>query len=306
MKQLPSLILALWFSCLLPAPAFAEAPVVDDSENFAILDDQQAAAERPVANGRYDDSNAEEEIALAQDNGEIGDNASNMSVAAKVQSMQQEIRELRGLLEVQDHQLKLLQQQQLSFYKDIDARLNSAATAKNTSTPQPTQLDIGGTPPAPAAALQRPGLPPSASRSFTAPVIPAGTGRNNPADEQISYMSAYDLVKNKRYDDALIAMQNFVSQYPNGGYTANAQYWLGELYMVKRNYPEAISHFETVLKQFPASSKAAACTLKIGYAQAASGRKAEARHSLEQVINNYPDTPTAQLAATKLKSISAS
>ncbi len=29
-------------------------------------------------------------------------------------------------------------------------------------------------------------------------------------------------------------MEQFIVQYPRGGYTANAQYWLGELYMVKK------------------------------------------------------------------------
>ncbi len=42
--------------------------------------------------------------------------------------------------------------------------------------------------------------------------------------------------------------------------------------MVKHNFAKAITHFELVLKQFPGSSKAAASTLKIGYALAASGK----------------------------------
>lgn len=76
--------------------------------------------------------------------------------------------------------------------------------------------------------------------------------------------------------------------------------------MVKNNYPRAIEHFETVLKQFPSSSKAAASTLKIGYALAASGKENEARLRLQQVLKNYPDTPTAQLATTKLESLGVS
>ena len=125
----------------------------------------------------------------------------------------------------------------------------------------------------------------------------------NPADEQISYLAAYELVKNKKFDEALIAMQTFVTQHPQGGYTANAQYWLGELYMVKKNYPEAIEHFEVVLQQFPSSSKSAASLLKIGYALAASGKKQDAIIRLQQVVKNYPDTNTAQLAKTKLGSL---
>ena len=45
------LILAICLLCLLPTfAALAEAPVVDDSENFALLEEQPLAAEEaPVA-----------------------------------------------------------------------------------------------------------------------------------------------------------------------------------------------------------------------------------------------------------------
>ncbi|QRN02888.1 tol-pal system protein YbgF [Legionella sp. MW5194] len=299
-------LLALFFCCLLPLHSHAEAPVVDDSENFAILDEQQAAMEQSVAKAQLD---MDEEIPLAKDDNQ--GNGDNAELLDKIQGMQQEIQELRGQLEVQAHDLKLLQQQQLAFYKDLDARLrNNPAVAKSAqaSTPAaPTELSMGST--APAVKTPEPAPTPVATpapQPTPTPVAAAVPGKSNPADEQISYLAAYELVKNKRFDDALTAMKNFVTNYPQGGYTANAHYWLGELYMVKKNYPEAIQHFDVVLKQFPTSSKAAACSLKIGYALAASGKPAEAKSRLQQVIRNYPDTPTAQLAAAKLKSLNAS
>ena len=73
--------------------------------------------------------------------------------------------------------------------------------------------------------------------------------------------------------------------------------------MVKKNYTKAIEHFETVLQNYPASSKKAASMLKLGYALAASGNMQEAKQRLQQVAKNYPDTNTAQLAKTKLQSL---
>lgn len=300
MIQSPNHFLAICFSCLLPLYAFAEAPVVDDSENFAILDEQQAAMEQPVAKAQLDyDGETEEEIALARDNDL--DNHGNADLLDRIKGMQQEIQELRGQIEIQSHDLKLLQQQQLAFYKDIDTRLThtagkTAATIPNTALTideKPTTA-ISGTPIAP------PSPPENINTAINKPM------HANPADEQISYLAAYDLVKNKRYDQALGAMQTFVVKYPQGGYTANAQYWLGELYLVQKDYPKAIEHFEIVLKHFSSSSKAAACSLKIGYALAASGKKDEAKKRLQDVVKNYPDTPTAQLATTKLKALNAS
>ena len=295
--------LALCFTCLLPLHAIAQAPVVDDSENFAILDEQQAANESPVAKAQIDYSDTEEEIALAQDNDT--DNRDNAELLSKLKGLQQEVQELRGQLEVQTHELKLLQQQQLAFYKDLDSRLRSSPVKTTQETPSAELTMAPATTKTTNAIAERVVTQQPQSNGVTTPVI-ATSHSNNPADEQIAYLAAYDLVKNKRFDEAQIAMQNFVSTHPKGGYTANAQYWLGELYMVKKNYPEAIEHFEIVLKHFSSSSKAAACSLKIGYALAASGNKEEAKQRLQQVLKNYPDTPTAQLASTKLMTINAS
>lgn len=288
-------LLVTSFACLLPFSVFSEAPVVDDSENFALLDEQQAALEQPVAKAQNREYGNDEESALASDTEPSSTKSSNAVLLDKVQGLQQEIQELRGQLEVQAHDLKLLQQQQLAFYKDLDARLPTPGI-NAAKAPSGTPLPIGSkaTNSAALSGNKQPVVTPIAS----AP-------RTNPADEQISYLAAYELVKNKRFDDALTTMQKFVTLYPQGGYTGNAQYWLGELHMVKKNYPEAIEHFEIVLHQFPSSSKTAASMLKIGYALAASGKKPEAIQRLQQVIKNYPDTNTAQLAKARLDAINS-
>lgn len=290
------LLAASFCVCLLPLNAFCEAEVVDDSENYALLEEQQAAHESPVA--RYNSDDYNEQSPLARDDSETTPNKSTNDVGLldKVQGLQQEIQELRGQLEIQAHDLKLLQEQQLSFYKDLDARISNSPIKSTTATPPPAALSMGAPSTQPAS---NPTIIP-----VTPPVQPIiHADRTNPADEQISYLAAYELIKNKQFDSALSAMQAFVNKYPHGGYTANAQYWLGELYMVKNDYPQAITHFNVVLQEFPSSSKNAASLLKVGYALAASGRTAEAREKLQAVIKNYPDTTTARLAITKLESL---
>lgn len=291
---------------LLSFSAFCEAEVVDDSENFALLEEQQAAYEPPVAhesrsyasNDRASEAAfASDEPALAKDDTQSS-GSSNAALLDKIQSLQQEVQELRGQLELQAHDLKLLQEQQLSFYKDLDARLRGTP-AKSIATGPVTDLNSADIPPIPANASNE-----TAAIPATPVILPVTQQTtSNPANEQIGYLAAYDLVKNKQFDKALIEMQSFVNKYPHGGYSANAQYWLGELYMVKNNYPQAIDHFNVVLQEFPSSSKSAASLLKIGYALAASGKTPEARLKLQEVIKKYPDTSTARLAATKLNSL---
>ncbi len=303
--------LAACFSLILPAIALAQAPVVDDSDNFAILDEQQSAA-RPrydepefergqvdnARNEKYQSDMAQEDdgAPLAHDDG-LEQNSSpafsndNASLLGQVQTLQKEVQQLRGQLEVQTHELSVLKEQQLSFYKDLDSRMSTNGVKS------------------PAAALSnnkvstKPAIT-AKSTAVAAPVaVPASHA--NPADEQISYLAAYEFVKNKQYDDALKAMQAFVQKYPQSGFGANAQYWLGELFMVKKDYPHAIAHFDTVLQQFPSSNKSAASLLKTGYAYAAAGNNQEAIQKLQQVISKYPGTSTAQLANLKLEALNA-
>ena len=284
-------VLAICVATLLNNFAYAEAPVVDESENFAILNQQFAANEQELtpddnANSyQVADENNDSPLAteqelqpednqapLVQDGDEI--TQSDLSLVNKIQQLQQELQELRGQLEIQAHDLKLLQKQQLAFYKDLDARL-SQNTGKEVA-------------------------------SSNTPKSVISSSRTNPLDEQVSYLAAYDLIKNKQFDEAISAMQNFVTNYPSGGYTANAQYWLGELYLQKKDYPQAIDHFKIVLSDFSHSSKSAPSLLKLGFALDATGDKEQAIQKLEQVISQYPDTNSSKLARERLAKIKRS
>ncbi len=284
-------LIAACLSCCLANATFADAPVVDESENFALFDEQLAAAERPDTFMPADDTNlldSEEEndtVAIAREDNPSDTAQDTTTLFNKVQSLQQELSELRGQLEVQTHALQSLKQQQLDFYKDLDTRLRdgsntTAASDSHQKHAENTQQSLDNLP-------------------------VSNAPRGNPADEQISYLSAYELVKNKEFDKAVMAMKSFIQHYPRGGYTANAHYWLGELYMTKKAFPDAIEQFETVLNTFPSSSKSSASSLKLGYALAASGQKDSARERLKAVIRDYPNTHAAQLAASKLETMSS-
>ncbi|MCH9715999.1 MAG: tol-pal system protein YbgF [Gammaproteobacteria bacterium] len=310
-KTVHHMILSTCFAWCFIQPTFAVAPVVDESENFALFDEQLAAAEQPApliqANLQAEDANlwdtednaqddndgdgnlntTHDHVALAHEDASNNQPQDASNLFNKIQSMQQELSELRGQLEVQTHALQTLKQQQLEFYKDLDTRLrdNTNTAANTTSAPSPEYTN---------------------NTKNTLDTLPTNTApRGNPADEQVNYLAAYELVKDKEFDKALMAMKSFIQHYPRGGYTANAHYWLGELYMIKKSFPDAIQQFETVLNSFPTSSKASASSLKLGYALEASGQKDAARQCLKTVIRDYPDTHAAQLATSKLETLSS-
>ncbi len=273
-------------------PVLASAPVVDDSENFALLE-EQAAEELPIA--REDTYAMANETSASRHASSHSSTSGNTDFVNKVQSLQKEIQELRGQLEVQTHELDELKQQQLNLTQNIDNQNYKPSNPAATPNP-PTEPahDATDTP----LEMELQAAPLTQSLEKTASHV-----RLNPADEQISYLAAYDLVKQKHFPEATQAMQQFITKYPHGGYSANAQYWLGELYLTKRDYKEAIAHFDTVIQNFKTSSKFAPSRLKLGYALAESGRTAEAKEQLLAVMNQYPDTDTARLAQLKLEKL---
>ncbi|OGV36829.1 MAG: tol-pal system protein YbgF [Legionellales bacterium RIFCSPHIGHO2_12_FULL_35_11] len=286
--------------------AFALAPVVDDSENYALLE-QQAMPDRPAVHEEMQDNQQlsynETEHPLAQDNGNDEIVTDNLDADAKIKELRQDVQDLRGQLEVLTHELKVLKEQQLAFYKDLDARLANPNAIFNNQAPVSTNQDQRTQHPIQAAA------PESKSNSFfdKSPAMSHVSSANtNPADEQISYLAAYELVKNKQYSAGLTAMQKFLAKYPNGFYSANAEYWTGEMYLDSKNYKDAISHFNAVLQQFPTSNKYSASMLKMSFALADSGKKMEATQYLQEVLKKYPDTKVSELAQIKLEEINRS
>lgn len=283
-----------------------EAPVIDDSANYALSQSQDEAfmPEKPVKQVEQDDSDWQQPLAQTQPNekyAETQQESDDNVLLSRLHALEQEVQQLRGQLEVQAHDFKLLQQQQLAFYKDLDSRLSKGSSAEaNTNKQAAFSLDD-----AQGATSQKE----LQSNSLAKPQAKAPTKTStklvstNPADEQLSYVAAYELVKTRQFDKAQTAMEQFIQDYPSSQFAPNAHYWLGELYMLKRQFLFASREFSQVIKQFPKSTKVAASQLKLAYAYVDMGNIVEAKQQLQQVIQQYPDTSTAQLAKRKLSQL---
>lgn len=275
--------------------SYSAAPVVDDSENYAVFHgegERHSPSHHPAQ--KYA-SNEEEPLVKSMPK---DDNPTQQSLSSQVNNMQQEIQALRGELEVQAHAIETLKNQ---LNKEVG--LQSKTKIKEQTAPDEA-VSLKETS---AKSTQNPEINSPDKIKSEQPIKPQVFDQTptpkNPADEQVAYLAAYDLIKSKRYNDALAAMENFVKQYPRSGYTSNAEYWIGELFLARNMPAQALQHFENVLSQYPHSSKAAASALKIGYALAAMGQRDEAIARLKEVVKKYPDTAAAQLAKTKLDSL---
>ena len=233
-------------------------------------------------------SNAELETRLRQLERKL-DSRGLVDMHAQLTALQREVQQLRGEVEVQTHTLESLQKRQRDLYLDIDRRLHRIEAGGVE-----TQSTLPGGAAAPRAAVA------GSATATTASAPAAAVATLNPAEQRKAYDQALELLKEGRYTDASAAFQSFLKTYPGSSYADNAQYWLGEVYYVTREFKSALGEFDKVLTQHTGSTKSADARLKMGYIYYEQQDWAKAREALGQVVKDSPGTTSAKLAQERL------
>jgi tol-pal system protein YbgF len=125
------------------------------------------------------------------------------------------------------------------------------------------------------------------------------------ADPGAEYQAAFELLKAGRYDEARLGFESFLAAHSGHELAANAQYWLGEIAYVERDYEKALAAFGKVLDGYPGARKAPDARLKTGYCHYELKRFDRARAALRAVVSDYPGTPAAADAAQRLAKMDA-
>ena len=125
------------------------------------------------------------------------------------------------------------------------------------------------------------------------------------AGPDAEYQAAFNLLKESRYDEAAAAFQAFLAQHRDHELASNAQYWLGEVHYVKRDFAAALADFEAVLTKYPAARKLPDALLKAGYCHYELGHFDLARTALARVTKEFPESSAAGEASERLKRLAA-
>ena len=152
-----------------------------------------------------------------------------------------------------------------------------------------------------SAVVERTPMIASSSRAASRAAARSSTPANDNA-AQAAYRAAVELVKSGKTTEAVSALRAFLKNYPRHEYADNAQYWLGEAYYAHKDYQHALVEFRATIETYPRGNKVPDALLKVGYCYQALGQADKARAVLEQVVNLYPKTEPATLAAKRLES----
>ena len=209
---------------------------------------------------------------LAGEDGLVQQTPSVLNLLREIETLKAELAKLRGLTEVQAHQLDTLDKRQTDLYADLDQRLTELAKAAQAT---------------PVAA---------------APAAGSATPANAQA-ETAAYDAALKLFREDNFSAAIAEFKTFLKTYPDSALAPNAQYWIGYSYYALKDYKTSLAHQQKLLAVYPASAKVPDAMLNIAASEIALNKLPAARKTLEQLVARYPGTPAADLASRRLAAL---
>ena len=282
--------------CLLSSlclPAWALSPVADLSEEISAEASKDLSSSEDIPSENISSSKAIPSPLAGE--GIAFKNTGGYSLSAKIETLQEEIAQLRGELEVQAHELKTLKNTQQELAEDLDRRVPQQAK------PAAGNSSINPYPPSGLSGH----FPPQGGEGFP----PLKLHPDYQKQEQ-AYNKAFDLLKNKKYTQATVGLKNFLKQYGDkkqegeaSKYVLNAYYWLGELYFLQGDFDQAAQQFKAIVKQFPGKPKVPDAMLKLGLISVNLGKKTEARQMFQNIKKRFPNSSAAHLAALELQKL---
>jgi len=235
----------------------------------------------------------------------------------QLEKLQGDVQQLRGEIEVQNHQLEEMQRRQKDLYLDIDRRLRQLepeqpAGAADVSAPPAYQPPLSNeTPPSyqpPPSYETPPSYQAPSSYETPSPVAappvmaaPPPVAPVNTEEQQAEYEKALAILREGRYVEAATAFNRFLEKYPGSPYSDNAYYWLGETYYVTRDFDRSLAAFKQLVGAYPMSPKVPGAQLKIGYIHYEQKNWAAARQELGSLVTGYPGSTEARLADDRLQ-----
>lgn len=262
--------------------------------------------------GRLSLADRVERLERQQQDGGTQEQAASVDQLNRITQLQTEVQVLRGMIEEQDFKLRELERRNRDLAVDFDSRLerleggSGAGNAARMIDPEPAPSSsgsLGGVVGSVAGSASDTGFQDTGADQVPDEPLSQAQQPADPQAERAAYDAAFEALKNGQYAEAARRFQSFLSVYPNGEYSPNAQYWLGESYYVTQNYQIALDAFERLLSQFPTSNKAPDALLKVGYSHYELRNWNQAEDTLNRVIQAYPDSTVSRLAQGRLRAL---
>lgn len=307
MHQLPDfikwLVRALALSLL---PALAAAIEVVEGQPAVVTDAEGAYSAQPAPATAVNDVSARSyNTAAPADSGAA-------ALYVQLQTLQAEVGQLRGLVEEQAYLIEQLSQRRMDDYLDLDRRIGELHQQITGQAPAATLPAAAGAPngqrvvePVTSGAVQGAertsatySTSDTASTTGTTSVVPVPPKAD---DAKEVYRTAYQQVKDRKFEQAKVSLVAFIDGYPDSRYVPNAHFWLGELFYLESELEKSRDAFLALVTGYASHRKAPDAKFKLGKIYHQLGDNDRARVMLESVITDHADSKAVNPAREYLK-----
>jgi tol-pal system protein YbgF len=225
----------------------------------------------------------------------------------RLEQLQAEVQQLTGKVEEQANLIAEMKQAQSTMYSDFDERMlnlekkteGDKSAASESPLVQEGSVEPEAKTPAPPVATPEVKQPLEQKQEV---VKVAGEAPRQPpaGDEKQQYQQAYEALRNGHTAQAIAEFNALLAKNSKGEYANNAQFWLGEAYRVNQDIDSARKAFNSVIENYPGSSKVPDALLKLGVIEAEQKNSVKAREYLTRVTVDFPNSTASRLAAKKM------
>lgn len=118
--------------------------------------------------------------------------------------------------------------------------------------------------------------------------------------EKRDYEAAMDVFRKGDFAAAQVALGQFVLRYRQSGYVSSALFWLGNAQYANKDYKDALSNFQQMLKAAPTHARAPEAMLAISNVQIELKDLKGARKTMDELVKAYPASEAATTARDRL------
>ncbi len=196
----------------------------------------------------------------------------------RISQIETEIRKLTGLMEEISFKQNRIEKDLDLFKRDVDLRFKDLGNSDTVAalTPGPVGDE-------PEVAVTR-----TAAAQLPEVTLPDGT-------EAERYEFAFSFLRRGDFPSAEAAFKSFLEAHPEHTLAGNAQYWLGETYYVRKDYPQAASAFLKGFQTYGDGIKGPDSLLKLGMSLSSMNQDQQACSAFEELLSRYPEASEAVL-----------
>jgi tol-pal system protein YbgF len=193
----------------------------------------------------------------------------------QIEALKQEVAQLKGDLEVAQHNLENTQTRQKDLYTDTDTRLRRIEGGAGTA-------------------------PAGASNGASGGVAPVPVVEENDAK---AFADADALSKSAKHKDAFAAFDAFLKEYPTSKLAPDALYGMGYSQFALKSYKSSIATQQKVIDLHPTSAKVPDAMYSQANSQIQLSQITNAKKTLRSLVEKFPNAEVTPSAQKRLKAL---